>query len=96
VPAAWVDSSWAPRTVSGFSGHAYGYGWWQRDAVSPGGARHRVAFAWGYGGQFVFVVPSLSLVAVVTSDPDAPERDRSHLDAVHALLDSAVVPAVGG
>jgi CubicO group peptidase (beta-lactamase class C family) len=95
LPAAWVDSSWAPRAVSGFSGFEYGYGWWMRTAPGARGA-HRVYFAWGYGGQFVFVVPDLALVAVVTSDPDAPERDRGHLDAVHALLDSAVVPAVGG
>jgi CubicO group peptidase (beta-lactamase class C family) len=66
-----------------------------RTASGARGA-HRVYFAWGYGGQFVFGVPDLALVAVVTSDPDAPERDRGHLEAVHALLDSAVVPAVGG
>jgi CubicO group peptidase (beta-lactamase class C family) len=88
VPKAWVDSSWAPRTTSGFSGHQYGYGWWQR---SSGG--YPVHFAWGYGGQFVFVVPDLDLVVVVTSDPDAPERDHSHLDAVHALLDGVVSSA---
>lgn len=95
VPRAWVDSSWAPRAVSDFSGYAYGYGWWLRTARTARAA-HPVAFAWGYGGQFVFVVPSAALVAVVTSDPDVAERDRTHLDAVHALLDSAVLPAVGG
>ena len=94
VPRAWVDSSWAPRTVSGFSGHEYGYGWWQRPTLGARGS-HRVHFAWGYGGQFVFVVPDLALVVVATSDPDAPERDRTHLNAVHGLLDQ-VVGAVGG
>ncbi len=106
VPRAWVDSSWVPRTVSGFSGHQYGYGWWLRDAAvgaapASGGAAGagapatvRVRFAWGYGGQFVFVVPELALVVVATSDPDAPERDRAHLTAIHALLDEAVLPAV--
>ncbi|MGZ8414962.1 MAG: serine hydrolase domain-containing protein [Gemmatirosa sp.] len=94
IPRAWIDSSWVPRTVSGFSGQSYGYGWWQRDAAGARGG-HRVHFAWGYGGQFVFVVPDLALVVVATSDPDAPERDRTHLDAVHALLDD-VVRAVGG
>ncbi|AHG93735.1 beta-lactamase (plasmid) [Gemmatirosa kalamazoonensis] len=88
LPRAWVDSSWAPRTTSGFSGHQYGYGWWQR---ASGG--HAVHFAWGYGGQFVFVVPDLALVVVATSDPDAPERDHGHLDAVHALLDDIVAAA---
>jgi CubicO group peptidase (beta-lactamase class C family) len=94
IPRAWIDSSWTPRTVSGFSGQDYGYGWWQRDAAGARGA-HRVHFAWGYGGQFVYVVPDLALVVVATSDPDAPERDRSHLGAVHALLDG-VVAAAGG
>jgi CubicO group peptidase (beta-lactamase class C family) len=101
VPRAWIDSAWVPRTVSGFSGHRYGYGWWLRDVALPAdpargvaGGTVRVRFAWGYGGQFVFVVPELALVAVVTSDPDAPERDRTHLDAIHALLDAAVLPAV--
>jgi CubicO group peptidase (beta-lactamase class C family) len=101
LPQAWIDSSWVPRTVSGFSGHQYGYGWWLRDAAVGGDPARgtppssvRVRFAWGYGGQFVFVVPELALVVVVTSDPDAAERDRSHLEAVHALLDEAVLPAV--
>ena len=91
---AWIDSSWVPRTRSSFSGEDYGYGWWMRDAVGARGM-HRVYYAWGYGGQFVYVVPSLSLVVVATSDPDAPERDHGHLNAVHALLD-AVVRAAGG
>jgi CubicO group peptidase (beta-lactamase class C family) len=95
LPAAWVDSSWAPRAVSDFSGFEYGYGWWMRTARGAAGP-HRVYFAWGYGGQFVFVVPDLALVAAVTSDPDAPERDHGHLSAIHALLDEAVLPAVGG
>ncbi len=84
VPAAWVDSSWVPRTRSGWSGNAYGYGWWSR----PTGA-HTVHFAWGYGGQFVFVVPSLDLVVVTTSASDT-DREGGHLDRVHALLDEIV------
>jgi CubicO group peptidase (beta-lactamase class C family) len=91
VPAAWVDSSWVPRTRSGWSGHAYGYGWWIRESRG-----HPVYFAWGYGGQFVFVVPDLQLVVVTTSDPDAASRERGHLQAIHALLDEELVPAVDG
>ena len=90
VPAAWVDSSWVPRTRSGWSGNAYGYGWWMRDA-----AGHPVYFAWGYGGQFIFVVPDLELVVVTTSATDT-DRERGHLDAIHALLAEEIVPAVGG
>jgi CubicO group peptidase (beta-lactamase class C family) len=95
IPAAWVDSSFVPRARSGWSGFEYGYGWWTRRAVTARGA-HDVWFAWGYGGQFIFLVPSLRLVVVATSDSEARDRDGGHLDAVHDLLDRWIVPAAEG
>jgi hypothetical protein len=50
-----------------------------------------VRYAWGYGGQFIFVAPTLGLVMVTTSDPDAP-RDPGHLGAIRAILERYVVP----
>jgi CubicO group peptidase (beta-lactamase class C family) len=87
LPRAWIDSSWVPRTTSGWSGNAYGYGWWIREAYG-----HPVYFAWGYGGQFIFVVPSASMVVVATSDPTPERRDGTHLDAVHHLVDRLLAP----
>ena len=87
LPRAWIDSSWVRRTTSGWSGNAYGYGWWIREASG-----HPVYFAWGYGGQFIFVVPSASMVVVATSDPAPERRDGAHLDAVHALVDQLLAP----
>ena len=87
VPRAWVEESFRPRTRSGWSGHAYGYGWWAKES---GG--HPVYFAWGYGGQYVFVAPSLRMVAVFVSEADGP-RDPGHLPAIHAILDDLLVPA---
>lgn len=85
---AWIDSSWVPRTTSSWSGNAYGYGWWIREAHG-----HRVYFAWGYGGQFIFVVPSGAMVVVATSDPSPASRDGAHLDAVHGLVDHLLTPS---
>ncbi|MGH7719587.1 MAG: 6-aminohexanoate hydrolase, partial [Gemmatimonadaceae bacterium] len=85
------DSTMVRRTRSGWSGQEYGYGWWLRTS-----AGHEVAFAWGYGGQFIFVVPNLRLVVVTTSDPNARTRESGHLDAVHALLGQHIVPAARG
>ncbi|MES2521725.1 MAG: serine hydrolase [Gemmatimonadota bacterium] len=90
VPRAWIDSSWVVRTYSPFNGNGYGYGWWHRRL-----AGHDVHFAWGYGGQFVFIVPDLALVVVTTSDPNA-QRERGHLDAIYGLLEREIIPAVGG
>ncbi len=53
IPASWIDSSFVARTTSPFNGNSYGYGWWKRSAQG-----HDIHYAWGYGGQFIFVVPS--------------------------------------
>ncbi len=87
VPREWIRTSLIPRTSSNYSGHSYGYGWWLKES-----AGYPVHFAWGYGGQFVFVVPSLELVAVFVSTSKGP-RERGHLDAIHQLFDTLIVPA---
>lgn len=88
VPKAWIDSSWTERTSSPWNGHRYGYGWWTRTAQL-----HTVRFAWGYGGQFIFVVPELQLVVVTTSDSET-RRDGSHTWTLHRLLEFDIIPAV--
>jgi CubicO group peptidase (beta-lactamase class C family) len=70
VPAAWVEESLVPRTQSQRSGQLYGYGWWIAEM-----AGQETAFAWGFGGQYIFVVPSLDTVVVATSSV-APGGDR--------------------
>jgi CubicO group peptidase (beta-lactamase class C family) len=87
VPASWIEQSWTPRTTSPWSGGQYGYGWFIGQA-----AGHPVRFAWGYGGQMVYVVPDLRLTVVMTSDPSGV-RDSEHIDALHRLLANGIVPA---
>lgn len=88
IPAAWIDSSWVPRGRSPWSGDQYGYGWWLRPA-----GEHTVYYAWGYGGQLVFVVPPLQLVVVMTSDADVA-REGGHLETLRHLMTDEIVPAV--
>ncbi len=85
ITPAWIDSSWVPRGTSPWSGNAYGYGWWMRDVGAT-----RVYFAWGYGGQFIFVVPERRMVVVTTSPADETSRDGRHLDSIHELVDLLV------
>ena len=85
---AWVTASWTPRTHSPFSGDDYGYGWFLSEA-----AGHPVRYARGYGGQMLFVVPSLELTVVVTSDPTRPATSEGHVGDLRALLAEAIIPA---
>jgi len=87
LSAKWIEESWTPRAVSPWSGGRYGYGWFVGDA---GG--YPVRYAWGYGGQMIYIVPDLGLTVVMTSDPGG-SRDGGHIDALHALLSEGIVPA---
>lgn len=87
VPETWIAESWRPRTVSPWSGNPYGYGWFLSEV---GG--HPVRFAWGYGGQMLYILPDLRLTVVMTSDPYAP-REGDHIGALHRLLATGIIPA---
>jgi CubicO group peptidase (beta-lactamase class C family) len=88
LPRDWVEASWTPRTSSFFTGHAYGYGWF---IVRARG--YPVAYAWGYGGQLIYVVPSLGLTAVITSEPTSPSGRTGHVRQLHGLLADGIIPA---
>jgi CubicO group peptidase (beta-lactamase class C family) len=90
LPQAWVEDSWTRRTTSPFNGYGYGLGWWTRASGA-----HDVFFAWGYGGQYLFIVPALELTVVMTSDAVA-ERDGRHNRTLHLLLDELVRAAERG
>lgn len=67
LPESWVDSVTRPQfawrtTVGPLRQVTYGMLWWV-SAADPA-----AFFAWGYGGQFVYVVPSKDLVVVATTD----------------------------
>jgi CubicO group peptidase (beta-lactamase class C family) len=85
VPESWVQQSLVPRGRSPISGNEYGYGWWIREM---GG--HRAYYAWGFGGQYIFVVPDLDLVVVTTSASTVAEDRRSHRVSVFDLVDSLI------
>ena len=67
VPETWVEATTTPQfdwrsTYGAQRGTTYGYLWWL--AQPPATV---ASFAWGYGGQFAYVVPSLDLVVVATT-----------------------------
>jgi hypothetical protein len=48
-------------------------------------------FAWGYGGQYVFVVQDLNLVVVTTSSADVAEERRSHRRSVIEIVEDLII-----
>jgi CubicO group peptidase (beta-lactamase class C family) len=88
VSEAWVRESLKPRTRSSWSGREYGYGWWI-DTLSG----QPTYYAWGHGGQFIFVVPDLKMVVVATSVPTSGEGRREHQRAIYDLMEHDLVPA---
>jgi CubicO group peptidase (beta-lactamase class C family) len=101
LPQAWVTKScegrarelpsWARGPGPGgrpdpLRDRRYGYGWWVHDL-----AGYDTCFAWGYGGQYAFVVPRLQLVIVTTSSPDVSEERRDHRRQLIDVLTRFVV-----
>jgi len=68
---------------------AYGYGWWVREFSG-----YDAFYAWGYGGQFIYVVPQLRLVTVMTSSPNPGSGLRDHRRSLYRLMEREIVPAV--
>ena len=70
------------------SDRKYGYGFWIREL-----AGHNACYAWGDGGQFVFIIADLQLVVVTTSRSDVSRERRDHLGAIDDLVEQQVIPA---
>jgi CubicO group peptidase (beta-lactamase class C family) len=88
VPAAWVKESTAERRskVGFFGDEGYGYLWWVAEDQG-----HAAYFALGYGAQYVYVVPDLDLVVVITANTAiAPQAIKD----ASPLIRSFVIPAI--
>jgi len=93
VPAQWIADSTAPRfqAIGLFGGlYFYGYQWWIGRTFADGKEIPWIS-GQGWGGQRLFIVPSLDIVVVTTAAMYAsPRQNNPGLD----ILANFVVPAV--
>jgi CubicO group peptidase (beta-lactamase class C family) len=95
VPAAWIQETTerrlsTPDILEGPGSMGYGELWWV-GAIDG----HRLVLAWGYGGQFIWIVPDFDLVVVATATwQGLGNAAYTDADAIGDLIATAVMPAV--
>ena len=83
IDSNWVKEMVTPQVVVETLDLSFGYFWWvdvSRD----------IHFMWGHGGQFAFIVPSKSLVVVMTSLPNTQGDYQIQADEVLPIIDRIV------
>lgn len=87
VSKEWVSDSFQTYTRSNFNPYDYGYMWWNR----PVGG-YDVYFAWGFGGQYIFIIPDLNSVTVMTSFLENATQRRTYKEPIFNLLEEQIIP----
>jgi CubicO group peptidase (beta-lactamase class C family) len=98
VPQGWTLEMTGPgyawhQRYGAQSGVTYGYLWWVADAAPV-----PAYFAWGYGGQFVYIVPSKQLVVVTTTEwtglgSDGSTNALALAESALGIIVNDVIPA---
>jgi len=84
VPPAWVQEIFTNRVELEYD-YGYGYQIWMMPlARGPAVNRYEIKIAWGYGGQFIFIVPELDMVVVSTATNF--QTDGGAIDFIRSLL----------
>ena len=92
ISPAWVADSTAlqTRVNPAWGVHGYGYQWWI-DRITVGEGQVQGYSAQGFGGQFIYVFPTLELVAVFTGSNYGGDENPGR---IADLLRFHILPAV--
>jgi len=90
ISGSWIDQSTKKHSTSDLYGEDFGYLWRMIDRKIEG-RKVRSYEAWGNGGQFIMIFPSLELVAVFTGENYGlfPE-----LEQPFEMIEKYILPAI--
>ena len=95
IQADWCDKIFLPQNYVGkkwgdLENIKYGYLWWKAELQG-----HDICFAWGYAGQFIFLLPQLDAVIVTTSKWRVdPNQAASTEESIIELLSDYIIPFI--
>ena len=87
IPEEWVEKS--KIRVTTLERDGYGFNWWKR-SFNVHNISEVSTFAWGNGGNFIFLFPAQKLVVVIT----ASNYNSEQIPAGFLILDNGVLPAL--
>lgn len=88
VPSDWVKDSTTPKIMIE-DDLGYGYFWWTKQFKYKDQAVDTY-FAWGYGGQYIFVIPSLDVVVVLNGTNWSTDPKKYCFD----MVENFILPAI--
>ena len=87
VPRAWLVESMQIYTRSHFNPYDYGYLWWQRELKG-----YTVHFAWGNGGQYLLMIPSLkTVIAIASRDGQGILKSRANRRSLFDFIENRLI-----
>lgn len=89
ISEAWLKDSFQTYTRSNFNPYDYGYMWWKKPV-----GEFKVRFAWGFGGQYIFMIPEIDAVVVLTGSLQNADQSRSYKEPVFDLLREDILPSL--
>ncbi len=87
VSPDYIRESFKTYTYSNYNPYGYGYQWWNQEIDG-----YNVFFAWGNGGQYIFIIPELDAVVVLTSSTLNTNSRRSYKDPIFSLMGDKILP----
>lgn len=85
----WLKRSFKTYTRSNFNPYNYGYLWW---IIKRKGTP--IYFAWGFGGQYLFLLPEYDAAVVITNSLANATQRRSYKEPIFDLLEEQILPFI--